>query len=101
MNRLVEVCSETNGVFSVGTKFVLSISFSSGQLVGRQFVKRAGLLARAMPFLVVVVFFTHLTIGVGTFGHFGKSGSVGQRAVGGWSTSVSIRQQVYAMWQKA
>ena len=43
--EVVGGCSETNGVFSVGTKFVLSISFSSGQLVGRQFVKRAGRLA--------------------------------------------------------
>ena len=32
-----------------------------------------------MPFLVVVVFFTHLTIGVGTFGHFGKSGFGGAK----------------------
>jgi hypothetical protein len=63
-------------VFSFSSNFD---NFSSGQLVRRQFVKRAGLLARAMPFLVVVVFSTHLTIGVGTFGHFGKSGFGGAK----------------------
>ena len=74
--------TKTTGHSSIVVAFSFSSNFdnfSSGQLVRRQFVKRAGLLARAMPFLVVVVFFTHLTIGVGTFGHFGKSGFGGAK----------------------